>query len=110
MKSQREPLVSYGSVKTAALKKGESHPKNYAVPNFGVDTDILDSQRNLHNVEIDLGHNLNLKVGGSRNTGVDDFDGHPMNYKVPDFGMDRDILDSLSNLKSTEAKLGKWKY
>jgi hypothetical protein len=33
-----------------------------------------------------------------------------MNYKVPDFGMDRDILDSLSNLKSTEAKLGKWKY
>ena len=33
-----------------------------------------------------------------------------MNYKVPDFGMDRDILDSLSNLKNTEAKLGKWKY
>jgi hypothetical protein len=110
MKSQREPLVSYGSVKTAALKKGDSHPKNYAVPNFGVDTDILDSQRNLHNTEINLGHDLNLKVGGSRNTGVDDFDGHPMNYKVPDFGMDRDILDSLSNLKSTEAKLGKWKY
>ena len=51
MKSQREPLVSYGSVKTAALKKGESHPKNYAVPNFGVDSDILDTQQNLENAE-----------------------------------------------------------
>ena len=64
----------------------------------------------MHNAEIDLMHDLNLKAGGSLSTGVDDFDGHPMNYKVPDFGMDRDILDSLSNLKSTEAKLGKWKY
>ena len=68
--------------------KGESHPKNYAVPNFGVDSDILDSQQNLHNVEIDFGHNLNLKAGGSKNTGTDDFDGHPMNYKVPSFGVD----------------------
>jgi hypothetical protein len=48
----------------------------------------LDSQQNLHNVEIDLGHNLNLKAGGSKNTGTDDFDGHPMNYKVPNFGVD----------------------
>ena len=110
MKSQREPLVSYGNVNTAALKKGESHPKNYAVPNFGVDSDILDSQQNLHHAEIDLNHDLNLKAGGSVSTGVDDFDGHPMSYKVPDFGIDRDILDSLSNLKNTEAKLGKWKY
>ena len=68
--------------------KGESHPKNYAVPNFGVDSDILDSQQNLHNVEIDFGHNLNLKAGGSKNTGTDDFDGHPMNYKFPSFGVD----------------------
>ena len=68
--------------------KGENHPKNYAVPNFGVDSDILDSQQNLHNVEIDFGHNLNLKAGGSKNTGTDDFDGHPMNYKVPNFGVD----------------------
>ena len=70
----------------------------------------MDSQNNLHNAEVGLGHNLNLKAGGSLSTGVDDFDGHPVNYKVPDFGIDRDILDSLSNLKNTEAKLGKWKY
>jgi hypothetical protein len=58
------------------------------VPDFGVDTDILDSQKNLHNTEIELGHDLNLKAGGSLSTGVDDFDKHPMNYKVPNFGVD----------------------
>jgi len=51
-----------------------------------------------------------LKAGGSLNTGVDDFDGHPMNFKVPDFGLDVDILDSLKNLKDSENKLGPWKY
>ena len=40
------------------------------------------------NAEIDLQHDLNLKAGGSVNTGVDDLDGHPMNYKVPIFGVD----------------------
>ncbi len=55
-------------------------------------------------------HDLNLKAGGGLNTGVDDFDGHRMNYKVPDFGLDVDILDSLKNLKVTEKKLGPWKY
>lgn len=92
--SQREPLASYGNVNTAALKKGDAHPKDYFVPNFGLDQDILDSQHNLHNVEIDLMHDLNLKAGGSSSTGVDDFDGHPMNYKVPNFGVDQDILDT----------------
>jgi len=48
----------------------------------------------LHNAEEGLGHKLNLKAGGSLSTGVDDFDGHPMNYKVPDFGVDQDILDT----------------
>ena len=62
------------------------------------------------NAEDDLDHELNLKAGGSLNTGVDDFDHHPINYKVPDFGLDRDILDSLKNLKDTEKKIGPWKY
>jgi hypothetical protein len=48
----------------------------------------LDSQQNLNNAEIDLEHDLNLKAGGSKSTGTDDFDGHPMNYKVPNFGVD----------------------
>ena len=44
-------------------------------------------------------HDLNLKAGGSSSTGVDDFDGHPMNYKVPNFGVDQDILDTQRHLK-----------
>jgi hypothetical protein len=52
----------------------------------------LDSEENLHNVEIDLGHNLNLKAGGRLNTGTDNFDNHPENYFVPNFGVDEDIL------------------
>jgi hypothetical protein len=38
---------------------------NYGVPNFGVDGDILDTQKHLKNAELDLGHVLNLKAGGN---------------------------------------------
>ncbi len=89
---QREPLLAYGSVETAQPHPGINYPINYSVPNFGVDSDILDSQQNLFHTEIDLGHDLNLKKGGSLNTGVDDFDGHPANYFIPNFGVDADIL------------------
>jgi hypothetical protein len=41
-----------------------------------------------------LNHKLDLKAGGNVNTGVDDFDGHPANYAVPNFGVDQDILDT----------------
>jgi hypothetical protein len=54
----------------------------------------LDSKSSLKLAEKKLDHKLDLKAGGSINTGVDDFDGHPMNYKVPDFGVDQDILDT----------------
>ena len=57
-------------------------------------SDIKDSEHNLFSAEITLNHDLNLKKGGSLNTGVDDFDKHPMNYKVPNFGVDQDILDT----------------
>ena len=85
---KREPLLSYGTVETAQPHPGINYPINYKVPNFGVDHDILDSQEDLFNTEINLGHNLDLKKGGSLNTGTDDFDHHPMNYKVPNFGVD----------------------
>ena len=105
----REPLVSYGKVDSAAPKSKITHPINYSVPNFGVDSDIADSQANLKNTEKRLKHKLNLVKGGNVATGVDNFDNHPMNYKVPSFGMDQDIKDSLKNLKDSEKRLGKWK-
>jgi hypothetical protein len=33
--------------------------------------------------------------------------GYAKNYKVPNFGVDKDIIDSQNNLKATEKKLGK---
>jgi hypothetical protein len=45
----------------------------------------------LKNTEKLLKHKLDIKKGGSVATGVDNFDNHPMNYKVPNFGMDKDI-------------------
>ena len=50
---------------------------------------------------------MNLKKGGSLSTGVDDFDGHPINYKVPNFGVDQDILDTQRHLKEALNKSGK---
>jgi hypothetical protein len=42
---------------------------------------------------------LDLKAGGSLNTGTDNFDNHPKNYFVPNFGVDEDILDTQRHLK-----------
>ena len=91
---QREPLISYGAVKSAYHESGIKYPINYKVPSFGVDNDISDSLTNLKNTEKNLGHKLDLKAGGRRATGIDNFDNHPMNYKVANFGMDQDIIDT----------------
>ena len=40
-----------------------------------------------------------MVAGGKRATGVDNFDNHPMNYKVPHFGVDQDIIDTQNHLK-----------
>jgi hypothetical protein len=48
-----------------------------------------------------------LKKGGSLVTGVDDFDGHPANYFVPNFGVDQDILDTQKHLKEALKAKGK---
>jgi hypothetical protein len=37
-----------------------------------------------------------------------DTDKWDKDYKVPNFGVDRDIIATKSNLKNAEAKLGKW--
>ena len=101
--------MSAGNVQTAAPKEKIAYPINYQVPNYGVDHDIADSQANLKNAEKSLGHKLDLVAGGRRSTGVDNFDNHPMNYKVNNLGMDKDIIDTQKNLKDAEKKLGKWK-
>ena len=49
-----------------------------------------------------MNHKLDLIAGGKHVTGVNDFDGHPMNYFVPDLGLDKDVVDSLKHLGVAE--------
>jgi hypothetical protein len=51
-----------------------------------------------------MNHKLDLVAGGRHVEGVDDFDGHPMNYFVPDLGLDKDVVDSLKHLGAAEEK------
>jgi len=69
------------------------------VPNFGVDKEILATQRHISEAEKKLGTKL------SANKKDKD---HPMDYKVPNFGIDTDIKQTQRSLQSTEKKLGKW--
>jgi hypothetical protein len=48
-------LLSAGKVETAAPKEKITYPINYKVPNFGVDQDIVDSQKNLNDAEKKIG-------------------------------------------------------
>jgi len=63
---------------------------NYPVPNFGVDKDILATEKHLKDMEAKLGK-WDLKKKSDKPS-------YPMNYKVPSFGSDHDISDSLASL------------
>ena len=65
----------------------DNHPENYFVPNFGVDEDILTTQKHIKLAE----QENNYKINPSK---INPKDNHPINYAVPDFGIDTDIIDS----------------
>ena len=77
--------------------KEKKFKMNYAVPNFGVDHEVLSDAANVASVEKSLGHVFTPKEAG---------DGHKMNYKVPNFGIDRDIAGTQSSIASAESTLG----
>jgi hypothetical protein len=62
---------------------------NYAVPNFGVDSEISSAASNLAKTEALLGKKFNPKAKDAP---------HPVDYKVPNFGVDQDIKDATSNI------------
>jgi hypothetical protein len=73
---------------------------NYYVPNFGNDSDNMDTNEDLAWAEDNLDHKW-----------VVDFkkkDPPPMNYYVPDFGLDQDIRDTQYNTKRAEKTYGPW--
>lgn len=75
-------------------------PRNYFVPNFGVDRDIMTTQKNLAQYEDKFGHQLS--VIGPKESDI------PMNYPVANFGLDRDIVTTQKNLADQEKIHGVW--
>jgi hypothetical protein len=70
-------------------------PRNYFIPNFGVDTDIKDTESNLAEAETQEGHKMQ----------VDEASSIKRNYFVPNFGVDNEIADTASNLAQSEKLL-----
>ena len=102
---QREPLLSNEDffVTAAPVPKPqrESWPKNFFVPNFGVDKDVVATQKHISDQEIKQKHILDVERMNLKS-------GHPVDYTVPDFGLDSDIKSTQKNLADTEKILGKW--
>ena len=105
----------------------DKHPKDYPVPNFGVDHDIITTHTNLKNAETKLGPWVvkkslaqersipacNTDKGCLTETASPwklqkDTDKQPKDYKVANFGIDRDIIATTTNLKNAEKRLGAW--
>jgi len=68
-----------------ADKSDVATPRNYVVPDFGVDHDILHTQHAIDISEKKLNHSLTATFEATKN-GL-----NPRDYFVPDFGVDRDI-------------------
>mgnify|MGYP006879127430 CR=1 FL=1 len=74
--------------------------KDYDVPNFGEDKEISAAKQHIAEAEAKLGK-WDIK-GYSKPD-------HDINYKVPNFGMDVDMIDSIASEASTSAALNhKW--
>lgn len=76
---------------------------NYPVPNFGLDSDIVDAQKNEKAAQDKYGVATLIQIrsdpicgSGGCNKAKHGFgkEPYPMNYKVNDYGIDQDILDS----------------
>lgn len=101
--------------------KKSPYPIDYKVPDYGIDHDIKDSLKHLKDQEKkhgkwDLPKDENVDISSipactSIGCAHDKKpkDPHPMNYYVPNFGVDHDIQASLKNLKDQEKKHGEWK-
>jgi hypothetical protein len=117
--------------------KTPKYPINFTVPNFGVDHDIAASQHSANAAEAALGHRwvptkdangaytvpstaavqLESEVSSDpicSSAGCDQYEHpkiktHPMDYFVPDFGVDHDIQAAHSAIAQAETQLNhKW--
>jgi len=68
--------------------KNPVNPRNYVVPDFGVDESIIRTTNSIAQAEKAVGSKLNASFADSKNPV------NPRNYVVPDFGVDQGILDA----------------
>ena len=102
VKMEREPLLSWKPTKCWPPQDspcGHDVPKDYFVPDFGVDHDIKGTHASIKAAEDSLDHKWKPELKAAE---------HPTDYAVPHFGVDRDILDTKASIKTTEANLGEW--
>ena len=110
--------------------KAKGPPQNYFVPNFGVDEDIKASLKNLNEQEKKHGEwklpdTDNVQLQQQSIPACDSFSCQTetaaphklpktqqwaMNYPVPNFGEDQEIIASKKHLNDMELKYGEWKY
>lgn len=59
---------------------------NYPVQSYGEDTEMRHTRKNLKLAEKEVGHKMKASFKKPPS--------HPMNYKVPNFGVDEDVLET----------------
>ena len=96
----------------------DKHPKDYFIPNFGVDHDIITTQNNYKKAGGKLAQQESIPACNSADfpgclgaeTAADhklqkDMDKHPKDYFIPNFGVDHDIITTQNNYKKAGGKL-----
>lgn len=102
--SERDPLLS--NVKH--YNDAPPYPINYPVPNFGVDEDIISTQKHIKDMEKKYGKWSFAQAEQEREPLLSNIKpantnpGYPINYPVPNFGVDQDILDTQNHLNKLE--------
>lgn len=103
VKLEREPLFSAPQRNDwafeTAKKTGPDHPVDYAVPDFGMDKEIANTQKSIADAERAKNHELTFKSGPPPPE-------HPKDYYVPDFGVDHDVKTTLNNAGAAEKQYG----
>merc|ERR1719454_2632582 len=78
----------------------KTHPVDYFVPDFGVDTDIINVTDAISQSEKTLKKQLHADWKATKNPV------NPRDYFVPDFGIDHDIEHVQHSIEISEKKLG----
>jgi len=93
-KATREPLLTW------APNDHKGFKKNYFIPNFGEDENVVSTQQNVNAAEVSTGHTWNWAKAGKPNK---------MDYFVPNFGLDNEVVATKQSASEAEVSRNhKW--